>query len=116
MMNTGASRQIATARDLNLPILTWAEVNTVVGAALGVHGLILTEADVAPEFFDLRSGLAGEVFQKFTNYRVHVVLVIPEAAAHGERFAELAFEHRHHPLIRFVATEPEARAWLDTLP
>ncbi|WP_309573011.1 DUF4180 domain-containing protein [Deinococcus sp.] len=115
MHDADAAGQVATARELNLPILTWAEVSTVVGASLGVYGLILTESDVAPEFFDLRSGLAGEVFQKFTNYRVPVALVIPDFAGHGERFAELAHEHRRHPLIRFVHSEAEARTWLHSL-
>ncbi|MFC3833046.1 MULTISPECIES: DUF4180 domain-containing protein [Deinococcus] len=116
MKNSGAPRVIATARDLRVPVLTWAEVNTVVGAALGVDGLILTEHDVAPEFFDLRSGLAGETFQKFTNYRVPVAVVVPDAAAYGGRFAELVHEHRRHPLIRIVSSEAEARAWLESLP
>jgi len=31
------------------------------------EGIILREEDLAPEFFDLRSGLAGELLQKFVN-------------------------------------------------
>ncbi|MGL1447015.1 DUF4180 domain-containing protein, partial [Vibrio parahaemolyticus] len=30
---------------------------------------------LAPSFFDLHSGLAGEVVQKFANYRVGLVVV-----------------------------------------
>ncbi|GHF57396.1 hypothetical protein HNQ07_003782 [Deinococcus metalli] len=116
MMKADEVLRIAMARDLGLPVLTWAEVNTVVGAALGVRGVIFTEADVAPEFFRLGSGLAGEVFQKFTNYRVAVALVVPDPAAHGERFEDLVREHRRHPLIRIVQGEAEARAWLESLP
>ena len=57
-------------------------------------GLLLSEADLAPTFYDLASGLAGELFQKFVNYRVPLALVIKDPAVHGERFVELAREHR----------------------
>lgn len=89
-----------------------SDASHLIGAAWGLGGLILTEADLGPEFFRLRSGLAGELFQKLTNYGVPTALVLPDFAAHGERFAELAHEHAVHPLIRFVRTEAEARAWL----
>ncbi|MFY9571309.1 MAG: DUF4180 domain-containing protein, partial [Blastocatellia bacterium] len=77
-------------------------------------GLILTENDLATEFFDLRSGLAGELFQRFINYKLRIAIVLPDASAHGERFSELADEHRSHTMIRFVSSTDEARAWLDT--
>lgn len=89
----------------------------MIGACFGLDGLILSETDLSPAFFDLRSfdlrsGLAGEAFQKFTNERIRVALVLPDFAAHGERFAELAREHARHPLIRFVHSQAQARAWL----
>lgn len=104
--------QIKTARELGVALRTVKDVSEVVGAAFGLDGLVLTEADLSPEFFRLRSGLAGEAFQKFTNYRIRVALVLPDFGANGERFAELAFEHRTHGWIRFVRTEEEAWAWL----
>ncbi|WP_019585733.1 DUF4180 domain-containing protein [Deinococcus apachensis] len=109
-MNAGP--QIKTAGELGVALRTLADVPEVVGAAFGLDGLVLTEADLSPEFFRLRSGLAGEAFQKFTNYRIRVALVLPDFTAHGERFAELAYEHRAHRWIRFVHTEEEAWAWL----
>lgn len=107
-----AEPRIKTAGELGVALRTLADVPDVVGAAYGLDGLILTETDLSPEFFRLRSGLAGEAFQKFTNYRIRVALVLPNFAAHGERFAELAHEHRVHGWIRFVHTEEEAWAWL----
>lgn len=103
---------IRSAHELGLSIHTPEDLNGVIGAAYGLDGLILTETDVSPEFFQLHSGLAGEAFQKFTNYRLRVALVLPDPTAYGERFAELAHEHARHPLIRFVRSEAEARAWL----
>lgn len=104
--------RVKTAEELGVSVRSLPDVSHLIGAAWGLDGLILTEADLGPEFFQLRSGLAGELFQKLTNYGVPTALVLPDFAVHGERFAELAHEHARHPLIRFVRTEAEARVWL----
>ncbi|MDL2344203.1 DUF4180 domain-containing protein [Deinococcus sp. MIMF12] len=104
--------QIKAAGELGVGIRSLSDVFHLIGATWGLDGLILTEADLGPEFFELRGGLAGELFQKLTNSRLRTALVLPDFAAHGERFAELAHEHAAHPLIRFVSTEAEAWAWL----
>jgi len=41
----------------------------------GLTQLILHERNVAPEFFQLGTGIAGEVLQKLTNYQIKVALV-----------------------------------------
>jgi len=89
------------------------DILLVIGALYRRRGLLLTEADLAPAFFDLKTGLAGEIFQKCTNYSVRVAIVLPEPNVYGERFAELAWEHRTHGLIRFFSSREEAEAWLN---
>ena len=87
-----------------------------IGEALGVSmdrgGLVLGEADLSPAFFDLRSGFAGEVLQKFTNYRARLAIVVIDASSHGSRFSELVYEHRTHACVRFFSTAQLARQWL----
>jgi hypothetical protein len=107
-------RDIVVASDAGISIRSFRDISDALGACIGAEGLILTEADVAPAFFDLRSGLAGELFQKFTNYRLRLTIVLPDPKAYGERFSELAYEHRSDNMIRFVASEDEAKAWLRT--
>ena len=41
----------------------------------GARKIILRREDIAPEFFDLSTGLAGEMVQKFVNYRVQLAIV-----------------------------------------
>jgi Domain of unknown function (DUF4180) len=77
-----------------------------------MDGLILHENDLASSFFDLRTGLLGELFQKCTNYDLRLAMVVLEPASHGERFSELVHEHQRHNLIRFLASIEEAKAWL----
>jgi len=88
------------------------DISPALGVSLKQGGLVVTEADLCPEFFDLRTGLAGEALQKFVNYRARLAIVLPDCNAHGERFGELVYEHRGHALVRFFATEVDARRWL----
>jgi len=108
-------RGIVVAADAGISIRSFADISNALGECLGARGLILTESDLAHEFFDLRSGLAGELFQKFINYKVRVALVVPNPHGYGERFAELAYEHSTHNMIRFVDSEDEATVWLAAL-
>lgn len=75
-------------------------------------GLVLAESELSPQFFDLRSGLAGELMQKFVNYGARLAIVVPDPSVHGERFCELVHEHRRHPNVRFFGSAPEAYTWL----
>ena len=48
----------------------------VVGSALGRADVVAVPvARLPPAFFDLRSGVAGEVVQKFVTYRLHLAVV-----------------------------------------
>ena len=100
------------AAESGIAIRSVRDVSDAIGSCFGTAGLILTEAELSPAFFDLHSGIAGEFLQKFTNYRMRVAIVLPDPAAHGPRWKELAYEHRKHALIRFVPTRADADAWL----
>lgn len=41
----------------------------------GAAGILLAKENLAPEFFDLKSGIAGEVLQKFSNNRIKLAVV-----------------------------------------
>ena len=105
-------RRVLVASEAGIAIRSFKDIPDAVGACIGAAGLILTEADVAPEFFDLKTGLAGEVMQKFVNYRQRVAIVVPDLSPYGERVRELAREHASHSIIRFVRSREEADTWL----
>jgi Domain of unknown function (DUF4180) len=114
MFNAAGNSKVIRASELNLMIASMADVSDAVGATFGASGLLLMENDLRPAFFDLRSGIAGELFQKFTNYDLRLALVVADSTTHGERFSELIYEHRQHRLIRFFASEADALAWLES--
>jgi hypothetical protein len=104
--------RVVIASEVNLSIQSIQGVSDALGAVYGADGLLLTENDLSPEFFDLSSGIAGELFQKFTNYQIHLAIVINNLEVYGERFGELAFEHKNHKLIRFFDFVETAKTWL----
>ena len=87
-------------------------ISNALATGMEEGGLLLSEANLAPAFFDLTSGLAGELFQKFVNYRVPLALVVKDPALHGERFVELAREHRNHTMVRIFPDHDTAAKWL----
>ena len=109
----GREQSILLASESGIAIRALVDISEAIGLSLGTGGLIITERELGPEFFELRSRLAGEVLQKFTNYKVRLAIVAPATEVYGERFNELVYEHRSHGLIRFVKSVEEARAWLN---
>jgi Domain of unknown function (DUF4180) len=107
-------RKIIIASDIGISIQSISDVAEAISACLGAEGIILSEGDLSQEFFDLRSGLAGELFQKLINYRLRAAIVLPDIEAYGTRFSELAYEHSSHNMIRFARSVEEARSWLNT--
>lgn len=111
-MEPQQSDKVTILPDLGLHLRDAADIPDVIGALYGQPGLLLHDTDLGPDFLNLRTGLLGELFQKFVNYRLPVAVVVPDPARYGERFAELAREHARHSLIRFVPDEAAGRAWL----
>ena len=66
----------------------------------------------APEFFDLKTGLAGAVFQKCANYSIKAVVVVDFDAIRSERFKELMSECNKGSQFRFYGDRSTAEKWL----
>ena len=105
-------RKILIASEAGISFQSFRDIADSIGDWIGAPGMILTEKDLAKEFFDLSSGLLGELLQKFINYKLRVAFVVIDPEIYGERFSELAYEHRSHPMIRFVPSVDEAVTWL----
>ncbi len=73
---------------------------------------LLVRTDNLPdEFFDLKSGLAGTMLQKFMTYHLTAAFVVPPTKLQG-RFKELANESARNPHFHIFAEENEALNWL----
>jgi len=112
--DVAASDGFPAASSLDIAIRTARDMPDALAACMAHGGLLLTESDLSAEFFDLRTGLAGEALQKFVNYRARVAIVVEQPENHGERFHELVREHRTHPMVRFFPTVETAERWLNS--
>lgn len=84
-------------------------------AACGEAGTnrLLLEAGCLPEsFFELRSGLAGQVLLKFSNYHLKVAAVADPKLVGNGRFAEFARETNRGHAFGVFPSRPEAEDWL----
>ena len=97
------------ARDHGLRIDQVDDAMTIISS--GVRRCVFTTDDVSEAFFDLKTRLAGEVFQKLINYNCKIALVLPPDHPYGDRVTELAREHAAHPIVRFFPSIEEALAW-----
>ncbi|MBS1635621.1 MAG: DUF4180 domain-containing protein [Bacteroidetes bacterium] len=70
--------------------------------------IILHEKDISPDFFYLKTGLAGEVLQKFSNYRVSLAIVGHFENMPGDSLHDFIRESNRSGHIHFVASTAEA--------
>jgi uncharacterized protein DUF4180 len=87
----------------------------LIGEALGRADAVAVPVDrIAPEFFALRSGVAGAVAQKFVNYRLRLV-VVGDVSGHVDQSTALrdfVRESNRGGQLWFVADEAELVARL----
>jgi hypothetical protein len=74
---------------------------------------LLYAENLTEHFFDLSSGEAGAILQKFRNYYIRVAVVLPEDKSQlSSKFREMAAEENRSNDIRFFENRDSAEAWL----
>jgi PadR family transcriptional regulator, regulatory protein AphA len=73
--------------------------------------LLLYDRNLPAAFFDLKTGLAGAILQKFVTYHMKVALVIQSAQVHG-RFKEFVVEANRGSHFHAFDNKDEAERWL----
>lgn len=75
--------------------------------------LLLIQAQaLAEDFFQLRTGLAGSVLQKFINYNVKVAVVLTDQQKVKGKFKEFITEANKGNSFRVFCDKEEAENWL----
>ncbi len=72
-------------------------------------GIILHEQNISPDFFDLKTGLAGEILQKFSNYRMRLAIVGDFGKYPGQSIKDFIFESNKGRHINFLPSVAEAK-------
>jgi len=75
--------------------------------------VIIHSGSFASGFFDLRTELAGEILQKFSNYRMRLAIVGDFSHLKSRSWRDFIRESNTRGTINFVGTAEEAIARLD---
>lgn len=76
----------------------------------GFDKVILHEKNITPEFFDLKTKIAGEILQKFSNYRIGLAIVGDFSKYESKSMRDFIFESNKTNHINFVQALEDALA------
>jgi hypothetical protein len=82
------------------------------GNYLGTRKIILLEENLQPDFFDLKTGLAGDILQKFSNYDGYVSIVGDYSKYTNKSLKDFIYESNKQGRVNFVSSKEEAIAVL----
>jgi hypothetical protein len=68
----------------------------------GFDLIIIQAAQLSPSFFDLKTGLAGEVLQKVSNWRIRLAIVGDFSGISSNSIRDFIFESNKGRLVNFL--------------
>ena len=74
----------------------------------GFDRIVLNEKNITPDFFDLKNGIAGEILQKFSTYRVRLAIVGDFTKYTSKSLSDFIYESNKGRQINFVNSTTEA--------
>ena len=73
-----------------------------------IDRLIMHEKNITTDFFDLQNKMAGEILQKFSNYRLRLAIVGDFSKYTRQSIQDFIFESNKGKHINFVSTLEQA--------
>jgi hypothetical protein len=93
-----------------------ADASALIGTTWGqeIDVVVVPVARLAPDFFRLSTGLAGDLLQKFVNHRLRLVVLgdVSAFVAQSEAFRDFVREANRGGQVSFVADDAELRSRL----
>lgn len=74
----------------------------------GFDKIVVYEINITPDFFDLKNGIAGEILQKFSNYRISLTLIGDFSKYSNKSLQDFIHESNKGHHINFVDSISEA--------
>ena len=69
-------------------------------------------ANLPKEFYDLKTGVAGGILQKFAQYRVRIAAILTAELVGNGRFSEMVLEANRGSHFRVFYEREKAEVWL----
>jgi PadR family transcriptional regulator AphA len=77
---------------------------------------VMIHADnLSEEFFDLKTGVAGAILLKFSNYFIRAAAIVPPELVKQGKFHEMVLEANRGNQFRVFSERQAAEAWLISL-
>jgi hypothetical protein len=70
--------------------------------------IVIDEKNITPDFFDLSNGIAGEILQKFSNYRVQLTIVGDFDKFVSKSLKDFIYESNKGKQINFASSRSSA--------
>lgn len=80
-----------------------------------INKLILHSKILSEDFFNLKTGLAGIMLQKFINYHIKVALILNDEIILNERFKEMIMESNKGNSFRTFNNIKDGEKWILSL-
>lgn len=74
----------------------------------GFDRIIIDEKNITVDFFELKNGIAGEILQKFSTYRVRLAIVGNFSKYKSKSLTDFIFESNKGGHINFVSSKTAA--------
>jgi|SRR5690606_176874 len=74
----------------------------------GFDKIIIHQKNITPAFFDLKNKMAGDILQKFSNYRVRLALLGDFSKITSQSLKDFIYESNKGKHVNFVASISEA--------
>ena len=74
----------------------------------GFDFMIIYQKNLPIEFFDLKNGMAGDILQQFSNYRVRLTIVGDFSKFTSKSLNDFIYESNKGKLVNFVVSTEEA--------
>jgi hypothetical protein len=69
--------------------------------------VMIHKQNITPDFFDLKNGIAGEILQKFSNYRVRLAIVGDFSNYTSKSLSDFIYESNKRKQVIFVSSTEE---------
>lgn len=79
----------------------------------GAEKLLIKKENIIEAFFDLKTGLAGEILQKFSNYNMQLAIIGDFSGYSSKSLRDFIYESNKKGQILFIKSIEEAIAYWD---
>jgi hypothetical protein len=73
----------------------------------GYDTIILHQKNITPDFFDLKNGLAGEILQKYSTYRIRLAIIGDFTTFSSQSVKDFIYESNKKKHVIFVDSVAE---------